>query len=73
MDPRANVLHLDMLERRAGEVGAPPPPLLERKAIYLGPAALDKAERRTILECAPLMRRLHLAAWVNWPGMGIRP
>jgi membrane glycosyltransferase len=70
MDPRRNALHLDLLGRRAA-APATVPPLLERKAVFLGPAALDKADRRAILENVALLRRLHLAAWVHWPAQGV--
>ena len=71
MDPRRNALHVDLIDRRELEGTTPPSAMLERKAVFLGPAALDKAERRAILESPALMRRLHLAAWVHWPAQGI--
>jgi membrane glycosyltransferase len=71
MDPRLNALHVDLIDRRELEGAAPPPPLLERKAVFLGPAALDRTERRAILENPSLMRRLHLATWVHWPAQGV--
>ena len=71
MDPRRNALHVDLIDRRELEGVSPPPSILERKAVFLGPAALDKAERRAILESPSLMRRLHLAAWVHWPAQGV--
>ncbi len=71
MDPRLNALHVDLIDRRELDGVAAPPPLLERKAVFLGPAALEKAERRAILESPSLMRRLHLATWVHWPAQGV--
>ena len=71
MDPRRNALHVDLIDRRELEGAAPPSALLERKAVFLGPAALDRAERRAILESPALMRRLHLASWVHWPAQGV--
>jgi membrane glycosyltransferase len=73
LDPRRNALHLELLERHGDEVPAHVTPMLERKAVYLGPAALDKAERRALLEDRDAMRRLHLLAWVHWPTLGVRP
>jgi membrane glycosyltransferase len=68
LDPGFNALHVAML-RAAGEPPTVPPQAIkpvERKAVYLGPAALDKAERRALLEHPASMARLHLAAWLHW-------
>ncbi|MDX6750555.1 glucans biosynthesis glucosyltransferase MdoH [Geminicoccaceae bacterium 1502E] len=69
MEPQANALHLQLL--RAFRTSPPLPPaerrLLERKAIYLGPALLEKAERRALLEDTEMLERLHLEAWLHWP------
>jgi membrane glycosyltransferase len=71
MDPRRNALHVDLIDRRELDGSTPPSTMLERKAVFLGPAALDRAERRAILESPSLMRRLHLATWVHWPAQGV--
>jgi membrane glycosyltransferase len=68
LDPGFNALHIAML-RAAGEIPTVPAAALkplERKAVYLGPAALDKKERRALLEHPASMARLHLAAWLHW-------
>jgi membrane glycosyltransferase len=68
LDPGFNTLHTAML-RAAGEVPTVPAQAIrpvERKAVYLGPGALDKKERRALLEHPGSMSRLHLAAWLHW-------
>jgi membrane glycosyltransferase len=68
LDPGFNALHIGML-RAAGEVPTVPAQAIrpvERKAVYLGPGALDKKERRALLEHPGSMSRLHLAAWLHW-------
>ena len=69
LDPGFNALHIAML-RAADEHPdrAPPDGLraIERKAVYLGAAALSKPERRALLEHPATMARLHLAAWLHW-------
>jgi membrane glycosyltransferase len=68
LDPAFNALHTAML-RAAGETSTVPAGAirpLERKAVYLGASALDKAERRALLEHPASMARLHLAAWLHW-------
>ena len=72
LEPRRHALHLELLERQGDAAPQTATPMLERKAVYLGPAALDKAERRAILEDPGAMRRLHLLAWVHWPAIGVR-
>jgi hypothetical protein len=55
--------------RPAGETPTVPAEAIrpaERKAVYLGAAALDKRERRMLLEHPGSMARLHLAAWLHW-------
>lgn len=68
LDPGFNALHIAML--RAADDHPPTPPdslrAIERKAIYLGAAALSKPERRILLESPATMARLHLAAWLHW-------
>jgi membrane glycosyltransferase len=72
MDPRRNALHTDLLlALEPGTPGSDHQTMLARKAIYLGPGSLDKAERRALLEDRHLLRRLHLEAWVYWPKLGI--
>jgi hypothetical protein len=74
LDPGFNALHIAMLQAIAGSGGGnhggPTPSEalrpLERKAVYLGPAALSKPERRSLLEQPGTMARLHLAAWLHW-------
>jgi hypothetical protein len=41
--------------------------MLERKAVFVGPASLDRAERRLVLEDPELMERLHVRGWLHWP------
>jgi membrane glycosyltransferase len=68
LDPGFNALHIAAL-RAAGETPTVPAEAIrpaERKAVYLGPAALDKPERRMLLEHPASMARLHLAAWLHW-------
>ena len=53
LEPQANALHVQLL--RAFKAPLPEPGvedrwLIERKAIYLGPSSLTKADRRVILE-----------------------
>ncbi len=70
LEPQANALHLQLLRayRDPQERAVVKDRwLVERKAVYLGPSSLDKAERRVILEDPELMERLHLQAWVHWP------
>ena len=68
LDPGFNALHIAML--RAADDHPPTPPdtlrAIERKAVYLGAAALSKPERRALLESPATMARLHLAAWLHW-------
>ena len=68
LDPRFNALHVAML--RAADDFTPGPAdglrAVERKAVYLGAAALSKPERRALLESPSSMVRLHLAAWLHW-------
>lgn len=70
LDPTFNALHIWMLRATGGQPSAAPDSLrpIERKAVYLGPAALSKPERRALLEHAGTMARLHLAAWLHWRG-----
>jgi membrane glycosyltransferase len=68
LDPGFNAVHIAML--RAADDHPPNPPdslrAIERKAVYLGSAALSKPERRALLESPATMARLHLAAWLHW-------
>ena len=68
LDPGFNAVHIAML--RAADDHPPTPPdslrAIERKAVYLGAAALSKPERRALLESPATMARLHLAAWLHW-------
>ena len=70
LEPQANALHLQLL-RAYGDpherTVVKDRWLVERKAVFLGPSSLDKAERRVILEDPEVMERLHLQAWVQWP------
>ncbi|MFO1074303.1 MAG: glucans biosynthesis glucosyltransferase MdoH [Geminicoccaceae bacterium] len=68
LDPGFNALHIAMLRAIGGQPGSAPESLrpIERKAVYLGAAALSKPERRALLEHAGVMARLHLAAWLHW-------
>jgi membrane glycosyltransferase len=68
LDPGFNALHIAMLQATGGQPAAAPEGLrpIERKAVYLGSAALSKPERRALLEHAGTMARLHLAAWLHW-------
>jgi membrane glycosyltransferase len=68
LDPGFNALHIAMLRAIGGQPATPPDALrpIERKAVYLGAAALSKPERRALLEHAGTMARLHLAAWLHW-------
>ena len=70
LDPGFNALHIAMLRAIGGQPSTPLESLrpIERKAVYLGAAALSKPERRAILEHAGTMARLHLAAWLHWRG-----
>lgn len=69
MEPAANGLHLQLLRTfrtqplQVGQARR----FLERKAIHLGPASLEKAERRAVLEDPELMEALHIESWVEWP------
>jgi membrane glycosyltransferase len=68
LDAGFNALHIAML-RAAGEIPTVPAPAIravERKAVYLGASALDKRERRALLEHPASMARLHIAAWLHW-------
>ena len=68
LDPGFNALHIAML-RAADEFAlgsADGLRAVERKAVYLGAAALGKPERRALLESPGSMARLHLAAWLHW-------
>ncbi|SNB54670.1 membrane glycosyltransferase [Arboricoccus pini] len=70
LEPAANALHVQ-LQRAYGSHTARNGQdrwLLERKAIFVGPMSLDKTERRALLEDADLMERLHVMAWLHWPG-----
>ena len=69
MEPATNALHLRLVRafRTKPPLGPAERRLLERKATYLGPEALDAAERRAILEDPELLERLHLEAWARWP------
>ena len=68
LDPGFNALHIAMLRAIGGQPVSAPESLrpIERKAVYLGAAALSKPERRALLEHAGTMARLHLAAWLHW-------
>lgn len=71
LEPATNALHVQLV--RAYGSARPDKALherwlLERKAVFVGPMALDRAERRSLLEDADLMERLHLMAWLHWPG-----
>jgi membrane glycosyltransferase len=68
LDPAFNGLHIAMLRAIGGQPVTPPDALrpIERKAVYLGAAALSKPERRALLEHPATMARLHLAAWLHW-------
>mgnify|MGYP001281143388 CR=1 FL=1 len=70
LDPGFNALHIAMLQ--AVEEHAPTSAeglrAIERKAVYLGPVALSKPERRALLENPATVTRLHLAAWLHWRG-----
>jgi hypothetical protein len=68
LDPAFNALHIAMLQALGGQPSTAAESLrpIERKAVYLGPAAMSKPERRAILEHAGTMARLHLAAWLYW-------
>ncbi len=71
LEPQANGLHVQLLRALQGPQPGPIGEdrwLTERKAVYLGPSSLSKAERRVILEDPELMERLHLQAWLHWPG-----
>lgn len=70
LDPAFNALHIAMLEGTGGlsKLNSAELRPAERKAVYLGPSALSKAERRMLLENPGSMGRLHLASWVHWPG-----
>jgi membrane glycosyltransferase len=72
LDAGFNALHIAML--RATEeiptVSAPAIRTIERKAVYLGASALDKHERRALLEHPASMVHLHIAAWLHWRGLG---
>jgi membrane glycosyltransferase len=68
LDPGFNALHIAML-RAVDDRSAVSPDVqraMERKAVYLGAAALSKQERRALLEQPATMARLHLAAWLHW-------
>lgn len=68
LDPGFNALHIAMLQAIGGHSAIPADSLrlIERKAVYVGSAALSKPERRALLEYPGTMARLHLAAWVHW-------
>jgi membrane glycosyltransferase len=68
LDPGFNALHIAMLRATGGQPASSADTLrpIERKAVYLGAAALSKPERRALLEHAGTMARLHLAAWLHW-------
>ncbi|MEK0083635.1 glucans biosynthesis glucosyltransferase MdoH [Benzoatithermus flavus] len=68
LHPGFNALHIAMLQAIGGQSATPSDALrpIERKAVYLGAAALSKPERRALLEHAGTMARLHLAAWLHW-------
>ena len=68
LDPGFNALHIAMLRATDDRPASSPEGLraTERKAVYLGAAALSKLERRTLLEHPATMARLHLAAWLHW-------
>jgi membrane glycosyltransferase len=68
LDPGFNALHIAMLKATGGQSASAAETLrpIERKAVYLGAAALSKPERRALLEHAKTMARLHLAVWVHW-------
>ena len=69
LDPGCNAPHIAMLQAAGGTPATPDDMrAIERKAVYLGPDALSKPERRTLLEHASTMARLHLAAWLHWQG-----
>ncbi len=70
LDPNFNALHIAMVRALDETPGAPPDGLrtIERKAVYLGAAALSKPERRALLERPATMARLHLATWLHWRG-----
>ena len=67
-NPGFNALHIAMLRSMDEHPPATADQLrpLERKAVYLGAAALSKPERRMLLENQGTMARLHLASWVHW-------
>lgn len=62
LDPVLNELHCRSLERST-EVS----PRLVARALRIGPAALDAADRAALLASAPAMRQLHREAWTTWP------
>ena len=68
LDPGFNALHIAMLRAADDRPAVSPDGLraTERKAVYLGAAALSKIERRSLLEHPATMARLHLAAWLHW-------
>ena len=69
LEPQANALHLQLLRafRTRPALEGKARHRLGRKAVYLGPGALDAAERRAILEDPDLVERLHVEAWLHWP------
>lgn len=70
LEPQANALHIQ-LGRAFGsddDAAAAVCWMLERKAIFVGPAGLERAERKALLESPELMERMHLMAWLHWPG-----
>ncbi|MCF8502939.1 MAG: glucans biosynthesis glucosyltransferase MdoH [Rhodospirillum sp.] len=67
LDPESNARHRRLVEA-TGELPTATPETLERAAalaVHLGPAALDREERKALLESAPHLDRLHVACWAR--------
>ncbi len=67
LDPESNARHRALVEA-TGESPTALPDVLERAAalaVYMGPEALDRDERKVLLESAPHLDRLHVACWAR--------
>jgi membrane glycosyltransferase len=67
LDPETNARHRALVEA-TGEAPTASDTVLERAAAlaaHMGPGALDKDERKVLLESAPHLERLHGACWAR--------